>query len=436
MWRISALDREGREIGHYDISSGELTIGRDTDRQLILPSASVSRKHARVIMNGGQPMIVDDGSSNGVVVDGTRVSAPTPIGPMSRVDVAEFRITVVNLDQPQQQAQAQPMMAQAVSAMPGADSIKLVAEGGPYDGRVFDVPAQPCTVGRALDNELVFDDPSLSRKHSRIQREGPGRLTVEDLGSSNGTYVNGRKMGRGSAGPGDAIQFGDLVFRVEGQELSGTRNVDAGGGGRGQWIALMAGGAVTFAVLVGMIIALARKPPIVQAPGKEAIAKFTAKADLHLRQGRSLYHERKYSEAKQELDAALDADPANQEARRLSRLASRGPDDDRALGATGPSLRIADRKALENVTRIYDEITEGSTQKQQLQAKLAPRLAAFGLDRCGRKQWADCAWATCKAYEVTPKDAAPLDPAVGRALADAEKKLAHDRSYVPCRFKP
>ena len=242
------------------------------------------------------------------------------------------------------------MMAQAVSAMSGADSIKLVGEGGPYDGRVFDVPAQPCTVGRALDNELVFDDPSLSRKHSRLQREGPGRLVVEDLGSSNGTYVNGRKMGRGSAGPGDTIQFGDLVFRVEAQDLSGTRAVEAGSG-RGQWIALSAFGAVTFVVLVGMIIALARKPPIVQAPGKEAIARYTAKADLHLRQGRSLYHERKYTEAKQELDAALDVDPANQEARRLSRLASRGPDDDRLLGATGPSLRIADRKALETVTR-------------------------------------------------------------------------------------
>ena len=101
MWRISALDREGREVGHFDLAVGELTIGRDTDRQLILPSASVSRRHARVIMSGGQPMIVDDGSSNGVVVDGTRVSSPTPIGPMSRIDLAEFRITVVNLDQPQ-----------------------------------------------------------------------------------------------------------------------------------------------------------------------------------------------------------------------------------------------------------------------------------------------------------------------------------------------
>ncbi len=425
MWRISALDREGREVGHFELAAGELTIGRDTDRQLILPSASVSRKHARVVINGPQPMIADEGSSNGVVVDGVRIGGPTAIGPMSRIDVAEFRLTVVNLDQPQG-------MAQPLSVQPGAE-IKLVAEGGPFDGRVFVVPMAPSTVGRALDNELVFDDPSLSRKHARVQREGPGRITVEDLGSSNGTYVNGRKMGRGSAGPGDSVQFGDLVFRIEGQELSGTRAVDAGGG-RGQWIALTAFGAITFVVLVGMVIALARKPPVIQASGKDAIAKYSAKAEQHLHQGRALYHERKYVEAKQELDAALDADPANIEARRLSRLAAHGADDDRNLAQTGPQLRIADRKALEQVARVYEEITDGSTQRQQLQGKLTQQLSSFGLERCNKRQWADCAWAACKVYEITPKETPP-DARLARALADAEKKLSHDKSYLPCRFK-
>jgi pSer/pThr/pTyr-binding forkhead associated (FHA) protein len=431
MWRISALDREGREVGHYDLAAGELSIGRDTDRQLILPSASVSRKHARVIMNGGQPTIVDDGSSNGVVVDGVRISGPTIIGPLSRIDVAEFRLTVVNLDQPA--AAQQPMMPLGAGANAGPDSIRFVGEGGPYDGRVFEVPMAPCTVGRALDNEIVFDDPSLSRKHARVSREGPGRISVEDLGSSNGTYVNGRKMSRGSAGAGDAVQFGDLVFRVEGTELSGTSAVMAGATSRGQIIGLLAGGAVCFVMLVGMIIALAKKPPVVQASGKDAIAKYTAKADSHLRQGRALYHERKYADAKQELDLALDADPANLEARRWSRLAARGSDDDRLVASTVPSLRIADRKALEQVTRTYDDITDGSMQKQQLQAKLVPQLESFGLDRCSKHQWSDCAWATCKAFEMASREAPP-DARVARALAEAEKKLAHDKSYLPCRF--
>ena len=75
MWRISALDRDGREVGRSELVAGELTIGRDSDRQLILPSASVSRRHARVYLDGGQPCIVDEGSANGVIVDGVRITA-------------------------------------------------------------------------------------------------------------------------------------------------------------------------------------------------------------------------------------------------------------------------------------------------------------------------------------------------------------------------
>src|SRR6478736_7541721 len=94
MWRISALDRDGREVGRFELVAGELTIGRDADRQLVLPSASVSRRHARVYLEGGQPCIVDEGSANGVIVDGVRITQPTYIHAGSRIDVAEFRVTL------------------------------------------------------------------------------------------------------------------------------------------------------------------------------------------------------------------------------------------------------------------------------------------------------------------------------------------------------
>src|SRR4051812_29766713 len=95
MWRISALDRDGRGVGRFELVAGELTIGRDADRQLILPSASVSRRHARVYLDGsGQPCIVDEGSANGVIVDGVRITQPTYVNSATRIDVAEFRLAV------------------------------------------------------------------------------------------------------------------------------------------------------------------------------------------------------------------------------------------------------------------------------------------------------------------------------------------------------
>src|SRR4051794_12818107 len=94
MWRVSALDRDGREIGHFELADGELTIGRDTDRQIVLPSASVSRRHAKIVIADGRPCIIDEGSSNGVLINGVRISEPTAIGPSTRIDVAEFRIAI------------------------------------------------------------------------------------------------------------------------------------------------------------------------------------------------------------------------------------------------------------------------------------------------------------------------------------------------------
>src|SRR5690348_11819950 len=97
MWRVIALDKDGREVGRAELSSGELTIGRDQDRQIQLASASVSRRHARVAMNGAQLMVIDEGSANGVMVNGARIASPTPIDPRARIELADFRLVVESL---------------------------------------------------------------------------------------------------------------------------------------------------------------------------------------------------------------------------------------------------------------------------------------------------------------------------------------------------
>jgi ABC transport system ATP-binding/permease protein len=72
-------------------------------------------------------------------------------------------------------------------------------------------------LGRAVDGEgRLEDDPEISREHARIKRDRAGRLVLEDVGSSNGTWVNGSRL----AGPrelviGDIIRLGDTEIRVE-----------------------------------------------------------------------------------------------------------------------------------------------------------------------------------------------------------------------------
>ncbi|HXU71626.1 MAG TPA: FHA domain-containing protein [Polyangia bacterium] len=437
MWRISALDRDGREVGRFELVAGELTIGRDADRQLVLPSASVSRRHARVYLEGGQPCIVDEGSANGVIVDGVRITQPTYVNATTRIDVAEFHLQLDAVGGAAESMIPQPgvpRMTPVPGTMPSAGPpMRLVAEGGPYDGRVFELGAAEFAVGRAVDNDVVLDDPSLSRKHAKVYRRGPAELEVEDLNSSNGTFINQRKVGRGSAHPGDTVRFGELSFRVEGDTLHGTSAVTADVP-RSQFLMIAGGAALTLIMLILMIVFLVRKPTPIQAPGKDAIARISRQADAHLRQGKTLLADRKYLEAKGELDQALELDPANPEARRLRNLAVRAPEDEKLASAAIVKIGIGDKKALDEAMRLLDDTTEGTPAHARVKEKLTTALVSFGSSQCMQKAWADCAWALCRAWEVAPPDGKP-DGATTRTLRDAEKRI-HDRSYVRCRAAP
>jgi hypothetical protein len=69
-------------------------------------------------------------------------------------------------------------------------------------------------IGRSEDNQLRLLDPGVSRRHVLIMAS-PGGYTIRDLGSQNGTYVNGERVDEGPLADGDRITIGEmnLVFR-------------------------------------------------------------------------------------------------------------------------------------------------------------------------------------------------------------------------------
>jgi hypothetical protein len=76
------------------------------------------------------------------------------------------------------------------------------------------VEAGVLTLGRATDNGLVVQDARVSRHHARLQVR-QGRLVLTDLHSTNGTRVNGVRVGEVALGEGDRIQVGDTTLVVE-----------------------------------------------------------------------------------------------------------------------------------------------------------------------------------------------------------------------------
>ena len=70
------------------------------------------------------------------------------------------------------------------------------------------------TIGRSSEADVVIDDPYASEFHARVETHDGG-TTVHDLGSTNGTYVNGRRITVPTpAGKGDTVQIGKTIFEV------------------------------------------------------------------------------------------------------------------------------------------------------------------------------------------------------------------------------
>lgn len=80
-------------------------------------------------------------------------------------------------------------------------------------GRRYPVTSATWRIGRSRDNELTINDSSISRRHAEIQRDSHGNFHILDRDSTNGVFVNNRKINRHKLAEGDIIEIGDLYLR-------------------------------------------------------------------------------------------------------------------------------------------------------------------------------------------------------------------------------
>ena len=91
------------------------------------------------------------------------------------------------------------------------DSFRLVVRRGPQPNQIYEITKEVTTLGRDITNDIVINDREASRHHLRLVRSG-GNITIEDLGSTNGTFVNGKRVsGVTPLQNGDMIGLGETV---------------------------------------------------------------------------------------------------------------------------------------------------------------------------------------------------------------------------------
>ena len=114
----------------------------------------------------------------------------------------------------------------------GADGVapqtvyrELEFRSGPRSGETMSLRPGSLTLGRSPDNDIVIDDPSVSREHARLSNEN-GRYYIEDLGSMNGTMMNGKRVKKEFVGTGASVKIGgvEVVVGDRGRRSVGPRD--------------------------------------------------------------------------------------------------------------------------------------------------------------------------------------------------------------------
>ncbi|MCQ4080022.1 FHA domain-containing protein [Streptomyces sp. RB6PN25] len=214
----------GRRILHA--SAPELLLGSESDSQIITPSRSyqvgrdpqsdvvfadprVSWHHAVLRPGRGGWTIEDADSTNGTYADGRRIRR-LEVGPGT---VMRFGNPVngpwaalSSVPQPSEQEPAPPEVPSATGAFRSPTAVRSL-------------PSRTIRIGRSHDNDLAVDDLLVSRNHAELRARPDGGYEVVDLGSHNGTYLNGQPVFRARVRPGDIVGIGHAAFRLVDGEL-------------------------------------------------------------------------------------------------------------------------------------------------------------------------------------------------------------------------
>jgi len=167
-----------------------LTIGRAEGNDIVLDYPMVSTRHARILLRPDGATIEDLGSTNGTAV-GRRENRvmSAPLLPDDAVYFGSFRIAGARL-----------------LAGPGGF--------GAGSGTLLPVRGGEVVFGRDPSAAEVLDSPMVSWRHARLCRSGNG-ATIEDLGSTNGTFLNGQPVsGVTPVSAGDVISIGSFAFKL------------------------------------------------------------------------------------------------------------------------------------------------------------------------------------------------------------------------------
>lgn len=300
-----------------DLVDDEYVLGRDPQVAIPLRDRKVSRRHARVFRRGGSYYIEDLGSVNGVLLGGQPLNGARKMNPGVELDVGGFGVKLLS-DNAREQV-----------------TFTLTGRVPPVRDQVFMLPIGELEVGRVEGAAIVIPDVSVSRTHAVLTVE-PGSVIVEDLSSSNGTFVNGVKVGRRELKAGDTVRFGNIDFkfgRAGRVSFARAKQYWQGFANSDSTVKLAAGIGGLSMVLLVVVVIIAAKNTSARAPDgmSPAEAAYGRMVEDGLLRGREEAGRGHWEEAAKAFNQVLDGDPVNLAAHDGLASIDQGRDSTKAL---------------------------------------------------------------------------------------------------------
>jgi|HubBroStandDraft_5_1064220.scaffolds.fasta_scaffold04768_5 ABC-type multidrug transport system ATPase subunit len=189
-------------------------IGRDPEADIVVDEPLVSWRHAVLRITDGRWLLQDTNSTNGTFAAGERVrrveitdSCQVRLGHPDAGPIVSCSITEL----PDRGASAQPSATARWSAQRTG--------GDRFPSAIMPLPAKALRIGRSADNGVVVADLGVSRHHAELRRLPGGEYEIADLGSHNGTFLNGQRVTEATVTGADVIGIGPATFHLVGDEL-------------------------------------------------------------------------------------------------------------------------------------------------------------------------------------------------------------------------
>ncbi len=185
---VLQLNQQSQKI--FDLSEDEVVIGRDIAAQIFIPDPSISRRHARVFLSGGQYFVEDLNSSNGTHLNGQPVHAPQALRPGDEIQLGPS--IALQFDGPP------PPVAQAAATVNLGDEppgmFSLFVQVGEKSPQIIPLPPGQYKFGRSTDNHIIIESLAISRYHGRLDVSQQGVTLVPSPRAGNPVVLNDQAL--------------------------------------------------------------------------------------------------------------------------------------------------------------------------------------------------------------------------------------------------